>query len=389
MNKPKVRFKGYTGEWVEKKLGEINVLNKEKYNPNQDVNNYKCIEMEHIKPETGRLIDYTDSINQKSIKNKFDNNSILFGKLRPYLKKYYLPNFNGVCSTEFLVMKPLFNKNFSYYMLQSSKFNLLILNTTGTKMPRLNWSDIKDETFKLPCLEEQQKIGNLFKSLDQEIELMEENIKLKKLNKKGLMQKIFNQEIRFNGYTGEWVEYSLDSLGVFKTGSKLSKKDLDINGKNKVILYGELFTKYNTSIKKIISRTNETCKSISVGNEILIPMSTTTGAKEISIALSIEEEGIYLGGDINIYCSEYVYNHFLAYYLTFNWKKMAVLSTGITIFHLTGNELKNINIRLSSLEEQQKIGNLFKSIDEEIELLDEQLRLKKLNKKYYMQTMFC
>lgn len=88
----KIRFKDENGQdypdWEEKRLGDIVTVQSGKYNPEKDKTVYKCIELEHIASETGQLLGFTDSLNAGSIKNKFQKGDILFGKLRPYLKKY-------------------------------------------------------------------------------------------------------------------------------------------------------------------------------------------------------------------------------------------------------------------------------------------------------------
>ncbi|RQN22590.1 restriction endonuclease subunit S, partial [Clostridium perfringens] len=104
-NVPKLRFKGFEDEWKKYELDDIAMISKSKYNPTKSNKTYKCIELEHIAQEDGRILGYVNSKEQNSIKNKFDSGDILFGKLRPYLKKYWISNFEGVCSSEIWVLK--------------------------------------------------------------------------------------------------------------------------------------------------------------------------------------------------------------------------------------------------------------------------------------------
>src|SRR5205085_2921636 len=102
-----IRFKDDNGndfaDWEEKKLGDVITNKTEKYNPEKEKVNYKCIELEHLVSETPTLLGYVDSSNSGSIKNKFQKGDVLFGKLRPYLKKYLQAPFDGVCSSEIWV----------------------------------------------------------------------------------------------------------------------------------------------------------------------------------------------------------------------------------------------------------------------------------------------
>lgn len=78
---------------------------------------------------------------------------VLFGKLRPYLAKSYIPNNDGICSTEFLVMKPKKELNGRYlqYFLLSPNFISYIKNqVAGVKMPRTNWTEIGNLAVSFP-----------------------------------------------------------------------------------------------------------------------------------------------------------------------------------------------------------------------------------------------
>lgn len=113
-------------KWKTYSFKEIAGLSREKYNPKKENLELPCIELEHIESGTGRLLGYTKSSLQGSIKNKFNPGDILYGKLRPYLKKYYFPNFEGVCSSEIWVLKnekKKVNNKYLYYLVQTNRFN--------------------------------------------------------------------------------------------------------------------------------------------------------------------------------------------------------------------------------------------------------------------------
>lgn len=104
----KKRLPGFNREWELKYLKEMIAPRKERINP-AEIDNRRCIELEHVEPKSGRIMGYCESKMQKSLKTVFYPNDILWGKLRPYLQKYAHPQFGGVCSTEFWVFNAIDN----------------------------------------------------------------------------------------------------------------------------------------------------------------------------------------------------------------------------------------------------------------------------------------
>ncbi len=169
-------------EWVVNRLKTQISLSTSKKNRDNEF----YIGMENIQSWTGKYVSTTE-IDSEGICNIFENNNILFGKLRPYLAKVYLTENNGVCSSEFLVLKN-FNGilRYMFYVLLSYKFiDLVNSSTYGAKMPRANWGFIGNCSIPIPSLEEQNKIAsylddkcykieNLKAKIQNEIELLYE-----------------------------------------------------------------------------------------------------------------------------------------------------------------------------------------------------------------------
>lgn len=97
------RLPGFFGKWDAFKLSDCVKIAKDKINPMTCDDSCKCVELEHIESGTGRLLGYCSTRGLKSIKTVFHKNDILFGKLRPYLKKIVLAPFSGVCCSECIV----------------------------------------------------------------------------------------------------------------------------------------------------------------------------------------------------------------------------------------------------------------------------------------------
>ena len=126
--------------------------------------------MENIISKTGEINN--ESAEVEGLANHFKPNHILFGKLRPYLAKVYLADFEGICSTEFLVFEVLEpnNAKFLQILLLSNGFIQNIDSSTyGSKMPRANPDFINNQFIAIPPLDEQLQIINAIENKNQPI----------------------------------------------------------------------------------------------------------------------------------------------------------------------------------------------------------------------------
>ena len=148
---------------------------------------------------SGMLLNFGESSETQSLKSIFKKGDILFGKLRPYLRKYWKAEFDGVCTTEILVFEPKIetDSNFIFQLIQTDGFiNASNSKSFGTKMPRTDWGIISKYRVCIPGPEERKEIGNILSSFDNKIEI---NKKLKdKLTslKRGLMQDLLTGKVR-------------------------------------------------------------------------------------------------------------------------------------------------------------------------------------------------
>ena len=377
--------------WQKIELNEILSISSKKFNPISNNENKKCVELEHLSQETGKLLGYTNSSEQQSIKNSFEEGQILFGKLRPYLKKFWKAEFEGVCSSEIWVMNGKKVKNdFLFYLVQTEKFNQIANVSSGSKMPRADWNYMSEIPFDIPPLKEQEKIAEILTTWDEAITKQTELLEAKELQKKALMQKLLSGEVRFDGFSDKWKEVRIDKLFDFKKGQELSKEKLEKNGIFECILYGELYTTYSEVISEIKSKTNIKEGIKSKIDDILIPASTTTSAIDLAIASTIQKDNVLIGGDINILRKKTnnINGEFISKYLT-HIKKMEIAkyAQGITIIHLYSKDFKHLKIQLPSLPEQQKIAEVLSLADDEINLLKNELEELKLQKKALMQRL--
>ena len=195
----KRRFPEFEGQaWREVRLGDVARLSKERLNPKQEHNDRCCIELEHIEPGTGRLLGSTQSSQQASIKAVFKPGDVLFGKLRPYLRKFIAPDFDGVCSTEIWVLQAKtqeITSRFLHCLIQSDGFMAAAEKSSGSRMPRADWKIVSDYCFRLPSLNEQDRIASMLSLCAQEVNALTSKMEWLHTEKKALMQKLL---------TGEW-----------------------------------------------------------------------------------------------------------------------------------------------------------------------------------------
>ena len=179
------------GEWASEKISKVFTNKSKSFNPllNESL---PCIELEHLSQNTGQILGTVNSSDQQSTKNLFEPNSVLYGKLRPYLRKFAKPQFKGVCSSEIWVLTGLkISNDYLFQFVQSEQFTELTNIQSGSKMPRADWNVIADSEIEFPCLEEQTKIANFLSAIDQKIEVVAEQIEQAKTWKKGLLQQMF------------------------------------------------------------------------------------------------------------------------------------------------------------------------------------------------------
>jgi type I restriction enzyme, S subunit len=269
-----------------------------------------------------------------------------------------------------------------------------ILNlTSGTTFLNLDSKSLTEFVFNLPPLLEQTKIANFLTAIDEKIQGLKEKESLLEEYKKGLMQQIFSQKLRFKQDDGsdfpDWEEKTLGEVATFKKGKGVSKMDVVENGHVECIRYGELYTTYKETIFNIVSRTNISAKDLVLSeyNDVIIPSSGETPI-DIATASCVLKSGVALGGDLNIIQTN-INGVFLSYYLNAAKKvEIASLAQGVSVVHLYSSQLKSLEIIVPNKTEQDKIANFLSSIDEKIEKVSQQICEAETYKKGLLQQLF-
>jgi len=266
--------------------------------------------------------------------------------------------------------------------------------TENTTIARLYNDNLKNISIAIPQLPEQQKIASFLTEIDTKLSQLTKKKALLENYKKGVMQQIFSQQLRFkDGNGNDYGDWHSSNIGnVFKSlkGKGIPKGDVINDGANKCVLYGELYTTYNEIISNVVSSTNSIDGLKSKKGDMLMPSSTTTTGIDLANVTALNFDNVSLGGDIIVLrAKKEINNVFYAYYLS-NHKKYEIASRaqGITIVHIYFNSIKDLNIDVPSLKEQTKIANFLSDLDTKIEVLSTSIENTQTFKKGLLQQLF-
>lgn len=405
-NTPALRFPGFSENWEIIKVRDLSQKTIGGGTPNTSKSNYWKGELNWIQSSDlslDNLFKHRSKkyINDKALNNssakKIPANSIAIVSRVGVGKLVYI-NHEYATSQDFINLVhlnyPFKFIMYSLYLLLKGEANKL----QGTSIKGLTKKDLLNYPLNIPkTIEEQEKIGVFFNKLDRQIELEEEKLELLEQQKRGYMQKIFSQELRFKDDSGnsypEWESAPLFDIFSATKGKSLSKDKISDDGKYECILYGEIYTTYAEKIESIVSRTNYYEGILSQKNDLIFPNSTTTNAWDLATFSSLQKNNVLIGGDISILRTKRsdISSLFYAYYLT-NYLKLrkdiAKYAQGITIVHLSFNNFCKIKVQIPSLEEQNSITDFIDRLNQQQKLITNKIKLLKERKKGFLQKMF-
>ncbi|HFQ1322359.1 TPA: restriction endonuclease subunit S [Staphylococcus aureus] len=394
-NVPELRFPGFEGEYSLDIFGNLATNKSDKFNP-QNENASIDIELDCIEQNTGRLIKIYNSKEFSSQKNKFNPQNVLYGKLRPYLNKYYFTKKSGVCSSEIWVLKStkedkLLNL-FLYYFIQTKRYSDVASKSAGSKMPRADWGLIENIRVYFPELCEQQKIGEFFSKLDRQIELEEQKLELLQQQKKCYMQKIFSQELRFKDDNGndypEWEEKKLGELSQIVRGAsprpikdpKWFNKESDIGWLRISDVTDQNGKIYHLEQKLSIEGQEKT--RILLTTHLLLSIAASIGKPVMNFVKTGVHDGflIFLNPKFNIF--------FMYYWLDYFKEKWSKYGQPGSQVNLNSEIVKSQTLNMPSNHEQEKVGLFFSRNEKLIELQQEKIMYLKRRKQALILKMF-
>jgi len=199
--------------WTSAKLGEVLIKSDERFDP-KSPSNRRFVGLEHIEGNTGRLLGFGKSSETRSTKTVFCRGDLLYGKLRPYLNKVWVADFDGVCSTDILVFKHtqfLHSKFLACRLLGSDFVRYASQGMSGVQHPRVSYQRISDFAIAFPPLEEQHrivsKVEELFTKLDAGVKSLETAKTQLKSYRQSVLKSAFDGKL-----TEEWRRTHRDEL---------------------------------------------------------------------------------------------------------------------------------------------------------------------------------
>lgn len=180
--------------WREFEFGDLVERVRSTFAPAKAEVQQVCIELENIEPGIGQVIGQTITTRESSTKLRFNAGEILFGKLRPYLRKYWIADRNGVCSSEFWVLRSVSTRCSSEFLaclLQSNAFMRAVAASAGSKMPRAEWDYVVGTTLLVPSKSRQVEICGALYLIDQQVEKLRKYISALEREHQGLLEKLF------------------------------------------------------------------------------------------------------------------------------------------------------------------------------------------------------
>lgn len=403
LNTPDIRFREYTDEWEQRKLGDVFEQITNFVNPSEDE-----MELWSLTVEEG-LTPKSERYNREFLVKKDTN----FKEVRPGDIVYNPMNmtlgavgYNGmaksVAVSGYYTTMITKEGNDSYYIntwLKSPQaISLYKIYATGSliEKQRVQFPILSIIPAAFPKYEEQNKIGRYFETLDNLITLHHRKCEETKKLKQYMLQKMFPKkgekvpEIRFQGFEGDWEQRKLDDVAQFSKGNGYSKGDLVESG-TPIILYGRLYTKYEILISDVDTFVEARDGSVySKGGEVIVPASGET-AEDIARAATVENAGVLLGGDLNIITpNEDINSEFLALSISngASQRELAKKAQGKSVVHIHNEEIKNLVIPFPSIGEQEKIAKHFSNLDNLIILHQHKSAELQEIKNYMLQNMF-
>lgn len=402
---PKIRFKDYLNDWLYTELKEVkDVRDGTHASPNYFFSGYPLVTSKNLTDSGLNLNDVSliseSDYNEINKRSKVEIGDILLGLIGTIGKPVLIEEAGFAIKNVGLIKKDgQLQNQFLLQYLKTDLFNKYIqIEMAGNTQKFLGLETLRKTKVPVPSQKEQSAIGTLFRTLDDLLASYKDNLANYQSLKATMLSKMFPKagqtvpEIRLDGFEGEWEVQTLKELASFSKGNGYTKNDL-VNSGEEIILYGRLYTNYQTVISKVNTfvTTVKANAVISKGGEVIVPASGES-AEDISRASVVEKSGVILGGDLNIiYPDENkVDSIFLALTISngSQQKELIKRAQGKSVVHLRNNDLEKVVLHYPSMEEQRAIGSYFSNLDNLIAAHQEKISQLENLKKKLLQDMF-
>ena len=392
---PKIRLKGFSGEWKKAPFSEI----ANRTSASASSLNFPGVEFEDINSGEGTL--NKDVSRKKIVKTgkQFSEGDVLFGKLRPYLKNILLADFNGVAIGDFWVLRPQKVTSELLYILVNSREFMRIANiSSGSKMPRADWNLVSSTPFAYPeTKDEQNAIGAYFQHLESLIQSTTKKIESLKQVKAASLQSMFPQEgettprVRFKGFDGEWENKTLGECltinnernqnNVYGINDVLSVSD-EVGVVNQIKLLGRSYAGKSVANYRVLKTnqivyTKSPLKSKPYG--IVKVNKGAVGIVSVLYAVYDTNKNVY---------PDYIHYYFEPTHRVNNYLLPLINKGAKNTMNISDEMALTGNIWTPSFEEQKKIADYLQALDSQITLQTQRLDKLKQIKSACLDNMF-
>ncbi|WP_439182526.1 restriction endonuclease subunit S [Carboxylicivirga taeanensis] len=417
-NVPKLRFPEFEGSLNSKKLGSIATFSKGKGISKSDINENGVVECIRY----GELYTvYSEVINEVVSKTNVDVNELVLSEsndvIIPASGETQIDIATASCvlkegvalGGDLNIIKSPINGVFLSYYLNNTKRTEIASLAQGNSVVHLYGNQLKTLKLNIPSPNEQTKIANFLTSVDKRITLLQKKKAELERYKKGIMQKLFSQTIRFKDDNGndfpEWEEKKFGSIYSFKTTNSFSRDKLNYeSGRVKNVHYGDIHTRFDSHFdvtkekvpfvnnEENIDRIAADCY-LKEGDLIIADASEDYAdiGKAIEV-VNLNSEKVLAG--LHTFLARQknnnIYIGFAGHLMKVFRVRLAIMriAQGTKVLGISTKRLAEIEMEIPSKPEQKKIANFLYSIDKSIEKVGHQIDETVTFKKGLLQKMF-
>ena len=378
--------------WLKTNFGSVAEIANGQVDPKAE----PYLNIPHIGPEnvvsgSGQIIDVTTCKESSLISGKyeFDEDAIVYSKIRPNLNKVCRPSFRGVCSAD---MYPIWVKReldiefLFHYMLSPQFYKIAVAMSMRTGMPKINRSDLNNVTLVIPPIPEQKKIAKILSIWDKAIQATEQLLVKSQQQKKALMQQLLTGKKRLLDKNGvkfsekwEWRRAS----DLFKT---VSRKNNSKTEELLAVTQDQGVLPRSMLERRVVMPDGSTqgYKLVVPGN-FIISLRSFQGGLEYSSYRGLVSPAYTVLEPVKSICNEF----FKQYYKSYDFiGHLAVAVIGIRDGkQVSYEDFSFLRLPYPSLEEQEKIAKIFSVNNHEIECLQKKLEALKQEKKALMKQL--
>jgi len=403
---PQLRFKGFTDPWVQRNLGDLaEIVRGASPRPIQDPKWFDdsseigWLRISDVTEQNGRIHHLDQHISEAGqAKTRVLTEPHLLLSIAATVGKP-LVNYvkTGVHDGFLIFMNPKFDLEFMFQWLESYRDKWSRYGQPGSQV-NLNSDLVKNQSISIPSMDEQQKLGEFFTSIDNLIAANQRKLDLLKEQKKGYLQKMFPKngakvpELRFAGFADDWEQRKLSEIADHRGGTAIEKY-FEKDGKYRVISIGSYGLDSQYIDQNIRALSNEVTdeRVVHAGELTMVLNDKTTNGTIIGRSLLIDQDNKYvINQRTEIISPKEKFDSDFAYTVLngpFREKVKRIVQGGTQIY-VNYPAVSNLNVEIPNIDEQQRIGSFFKQLDYLITLHQRKLDLLKEQKRGYLQKMF-